>query len=991
MKRKSKWAHPAHPQIPERRSVFARIILVGLALMNNHAFYSNSTPTPFLAHLKSSLSDCVSFSFSVSFIKRAGLDLFYDDLLAALKGGAKGRILTSTYQNFTDCHSLNRFLRLQEEFPNQFECHLEDFSFGQDGFHTKGYLFERKDGTHEVIIGSSNITRFALLYNKEWDIAVLSDPRDPFLLQVQSEFDDLYQKTFPLSKSLIDSYSQRLQYAVVSWDMDEANSSSLATLRPNLMQSKALRELRRQRSMGHERALVIAATGSGKTFLAAFDAKNFDAKRLLFVVHKDAILTSAQKTFESVFKTTRSYGLYTGETGDGGIDADFVFATTSMLHLHLREFDPKAFDYIVIDEVHHSAAKTYQDILHYFHPEFLLGLTATPERMDGKSIYDLFQNNVPFDLRLREAIENNLVVPFHYFGIKDSLLNYSEEAVKNKIGEIAKSMCSEENCAFIDGQIKSHRRRDEKLRCVGFCSTRFEAQNLADIFAKKGYSTAYLDGSNTTAERLGVFHRLESEDDPLNLVFAIDILNEGVDIPSINTVLFLRPTESSTIFIQQLGRGLRKYPGKPYLTVLDFIANSYQRSCQIAAALGSLSRSGTVDQTSLADGVRTSFASLDLPGVEIHFDEESQEEILNSIEKTNFNRLDRLCADYKKFKDCLLKQGAIHESDYVKPTCYLDAAFGVDFLRFAKYPDCYADFLVKADPHCAPAFSEESLNVLRFLNFFLPLVRSEEFEILSLLLEGAKTEDQLKEELSQNNFFSPERFRHAIAVLSGNAVVNTTGNKRLIQFEDGKYSLAFSIANPSFEEYLRDVLDYGLSRFQSDYSSDIEKENADGRPIFLHPFGSYTQPTSFLGLCVYSSDGKANLMPMSGIHYTQKGLALYITLNKDLQKEERLKYKDKFLSPSLLQWESSTGTTLNNGKGKRLLQTEKAMIFVRKTKKNWGRMSPFVYIGMGKLENPRESDNPAKTLLFDIILENPIPNAYRYDLGIEEEEEYAPA
>lgn len=959
--------------------------------MNHHAFYSNSTPTSFLAHLKSCLTDCVSFSFSVSFIKRAGLDLFYDDLLAALRSGAKGRILTSTYQNFTDCHSLNRFLDLQEKFPGRFECHLEDFSFGQDGFHTKGYLFEKKDGTHEVIIGSSNITRFALLYNKEWDVSILSNPNDPFLLQVRSEFDALYQKTFPLSKGLIDSYSQRLQYAVVSWDMDEANSSSLAALRPNLMQSKALRELRRQRSMGHERALVVAATGSGKTFLAAFDAKNFDAKRLLFVVHKDAILVSAQKTFQSVFKTTRSYGLFTGETGDGAIDADFIFATTSMLRLHRNEFDPKAFDYIVIDEVHHSAAKTYQDILHYFKPEFLLGLTATPERMDGKSIYDLFQNNVPFDLRLREAIENNLIVPFHYFGIKDSLLNYSEEAVKNKIGEIAKSMCGQENCAFIDGQIRSHRKRGEKLRCVGFCSTRFEAQNLADIFAKKGYSTAYLDGGNTTSERLGVFRRLESEDDPLNLVFAIDILNEGVDIPSINMVLFLRPTESSTIFIQQLGRGLRKYPGKAYLTVLDFIANSYQRSCQIAAALGSLSRSGTVDQTSLADGVRTSFASLDLPGVEIHFDEESQEEILRSIEKTNFNRLDRLCADYRKFKDCLVKQGAMKESDYVKPTCYLDASFGTDFLRFAKYPDCYADFLAKADPHCAPSFPEESLAVLRFLNFFLPLVRAEEFAILSSLLEGGKTEGELEKSLSQDGFFSQERFRHALNVLSGNAVVNATGQKRLIRFEDGEYSLAFPLASPSFEDYLRDVLEYGLSRFRSDFASSLEKESASRSPVFLHPFGFYTQPTSFLGLCVYSRDGKANLMPMSGIHYTKKGLALYITLNKDLQKEERLKYKDKFLSPSSLQWESSTGTALDNGKGKRLQQEGKAMIFVRKTKKSWGRMSPFIYIGMGDLENPRTSDNPAQTLLFDIILENPVPEAYRYDLGIEEEEEYAPS
>ena len=274
--------------------------------MAGHSFYSNETSTTFLSHLKDCLSKCVGFEFSVSFIKRAGLDLFYEDLFACLRRGCKGRILTSTYQNFTDCHSLKRFLGLKNQFPDTFDCHLEDLSFGSDGFHTKGYLFEMADGTHEVLIGSSNITRFALLYNKEWDVSVITSSDDPFLLDVKREFDDLYQKTFPLSQSLIDSYRERLNYAVVTWDMDYSDSSGTSKVKPNLMQSKALIELRRQRSMGHDKALVIAATGSGKTFLAAFDAKNFDAKRLLFVVHKDTILQEALKTFQSVFGISRS-------------------------------------------------------------------------------------------------------------------------------------------------------------------------------------------------------------------------------------------------------------------------------------------------------------------------------------------------------------------------------------------------------------------------------------------------------------------------------------------------------------------------------------------------------------------------------------------------------------------------------------------------------------------------------------------------------------
>lgn len=954
--------------------------------MTGHNFYSNTSNPTFLDRLKEGLRKCKRFDFSVSFIKRAGLDLFYDDLLACLRRGAKGRILTSTYQNFTDCHSLSRFLDLKRDFPKSFDCHLDDGCFGKDGFHTKGYLFEMEDGSHEVIVGSSNITRFALLFNKEWDISVITNQNDAFLRKVENEFEDLYSKTLPLSQSLIDSYRDRLQYSIYSWDMDYDDPSKISLIKPNLMQAKALAELRRQRSMGHNKALVIAATGSGKTFLSAFDAMGFDAKRLLFIAHKDTILQASLETFQKVFRTSRSYALFLGSQNKHAEEADFIFASNQMLNLHLREFDPKQFDYIVIDEVHHGAASTYQNIISYFQPEFLLGLTATPERMDGKSIYDIFENNVPFDLRLREAIENDLVVPFHYYGIKDSLLSYSEDEIKNQIGNIAKQMCSDENCRFIDEQIQKYKKTDEKLRCIGFCSTRNEAQSLADSFAMLGYHTAYLDGHNSTGERIDVFRRLESTEDPLNLVFVIDILNEGVDIPSINMVLFLRPTESSTIFIQQLGRGLRKYPGKPYVTVLDFIANSYQRSSQIAAALGSLSKSGTVDQASLLCSIRENFSSLDLPGVIIRFDEESQEEIISSIESTNFNNYGRLKSDYAKFKDCLVKEKEMSERDYIKPTLFLNSAYGVDFLRFAKYGDCYYEFLQKADQENIPGFSKEEISVLKYINFFLPLVREEEYQILKALAKGPLTVSELREGLKGTMSFCEERFAHSLTVLSGNVAVNTTGTKKLIKLENDTVSLSFSINNAPFKEYLLDALDYGIEKFESEFSLDLDAETPE-KPIFLHRFGSYSEPQSFLGLCVYTKDfSQANLMPMSGIHYTNKGLAIYITLNKDKSLEERLNYKDKFLSTRLMQWESSTSTTLENAKGEKLIQTKRVMVFVRKTKKNWGRITPYIYAGMGSLENPRVSDNKAKSLLFDLILDNPIPKAYCYDLGIEDTE-----
>lgn len=311
----------------------------------------------------------------------------------------------------------------------------------------------------------------------------------------------------------------------------------------------------------------------------------------------------------------------------------------------------------------------------------------------------------------------------------------------------------------------------------------------------------------------------------------------------------------------------------------------------------------------------------------------------------------------------------------------------MDFLRFAKYPDCYYEFLQKADPANIPSFSNESINVLKYINFFLPVVREEEFQILKLLLDGPKSLKKLEAEFTVNALFVRERFEHALTVLSGKAAVNTTGNRKLIQIENSVVSLAFSVSDSAFSEYLSDVFEYGITKFHSDFASDIDRENGRS-PIYLHLFGSYTMPTSFLALCAYKNGtDEANLMPMSGVNYTKKGLAIYITLNKDLSLDERLKYNDRFLSPSLMEWESSTSTTLENLKGKKLIQTKDVMIFVRKTKKSWGRNTPYIYIGTGTLTNPRPSNNPGKSLLFDVKLDHAVPKAYRYDLGLDENDE----
>jgi superfamily II DNA or RNA helicase/HKD family nuclease len=935
--------------------------------MNDQQFFTNYSDVRFLDKIKTELHVCKGFDFSVSFIKVAGLVLLFDDIENALKRGAHGRILTSTYQNFTDIGSLERFLSLQERYPN-FECHLDFNSFDDNGFHTKGYLFNRGD-YQEIVIGSSNITRFALLKNMEWDLAVSAGSSDPVFLQIRQEFDHLWEKTNPLTRDIIKKYTIHLEYAIESWDMDLVDPEDNRPIHPNYMQRAALKEIKRYRDMGQDKALVVAATGSGKTYLSAFDALNFGAKRLLYIVHRDTILREAMGTFMRVFGTSRTYGLYSGDVHD--LEKDFIFASNQLLARHLELFDKNEFDYIIIDEVHHAAASTYREIMNHFTPQFMLGLTATPDRMDAQNVYELFHNNVPYDLRLREALENSLIVPFKYYGIHDNQISYEDVDNPEKMRQTILQIASSLHCDFIKEQIEKYRQKDKKLRCIGFCHSVEHARLMAEGMSQLGYECTYLSGSNDTGERIKAFQDLQDKDKPLEIIFTVDILNEGVDIPSINMVLFLRPTQSSTIFIQQLGRGLRHYEDKEYLTVLDFIANSYLRSVQIALALGSLSQSGTVDKRTIADHVRTDFSAIAIPGLEIHFDKDSEEEILRSIEHTNFNQINFLKADYQNFKEYLkLKPG-----EFPMHTDFLNAEVSADLLRYTRKYESYYDFLEKIGEPNVPFFNPNEVAVIRTLSFFLPLIRPYEYEIIQALLEGEKSEAELREICKTRDDFNDESFRHALRVLQNQVVFTHTGSFiALIKLEGGFYRLAFEVATATFGDWIKDLLRYGLERYQIEYST---------KPGLLKLYAPYTGPKAFMAL------NNENMFYMSGVHYLNHGrdLCLFVNLNKDSQAEERLKYKDRFLSNKILQWESQTETTLTNVKGLRLMKQGTAHIFVRKVKKEDGIETPFVYLGEGSLTNPRVSDNPAKALLFDIVLKNEVPEGYKYDFGIEDVDE----
>ena len=722
------------------------------------SFFTNYSEVKFIDKLKRNIDMCQGFFFSVSFIKKPGLRLLAPNIEAAIARGAHGQLITSTYQNFTDVDSLQFFYDLQTRYPDRFACRLDkecfhDIHGNTVGFHSKGYLFEFVD-RNELLVGSSNITVYALLKNIEWDVSVIEEDDGETYTSAKVEFDSLWEKTLPLSLDLIDEYRTRLYYSIERWDMDYDIANS--EVKPNYMQRRALKELNRVRAMGASRALITASAGSGKTFLAAFDALNFAPKRLLYIVHEGSILMKSYETFQRVFGSDRSYGIFNGEYKEQ--EADFVFSTNVTMANSLELFEKHTWDYIIIDECHHATAETYRKIINYFEPQFLLGITATPERMDGEDVFSLFDQNVPYELRLRDAIINGLVVPFKYYGIRDELIEYGIKETKGH--KFVEQFSDDKHCDFIYHMIESHRIPGQKLKALAFCRDISHAIRMSQAM-EDYYHTQYLTGRNSVGERVRAYKDLQDDAADLEILFTVDILNEGVDIPGVNMVLFLRPTDSQTIFIQQLGRGLRNYEGKKYVTVLDFIGNDYKRSVQIAFALGSLSENFVVEKKLIACLVEDNFTSIGLAdyGVEIHLDDLSKKEILSYIDEVNFNTKTFLQQDYLNFKKY------ISAARYPQHVDYLNNDYAPDLIKFmqsrigGRKNSSYLGFLQAIGEDDLPSFDERQESFIKYVSDMLPIVRPYEYLMIQALIFHA---GQCSiEEVQQHVLTNAKSFRQA--------------------------------------------------------------------------------------------------------------------------------------------------------------------------------------------------------------------------------------
>jgi superfamily II DNA or RNA helicase len=518
---------------------------------------------PLLPHLRAYIDMAVSVDICVAFVQISGLRLVEEHLRDLLDRGAQIRFLTGDYMGITDPRALLELLDLDGRID------LRAFQSEGVSFHPKSYIFHFADGSSAAFVGSSNLSSSALVSGVEWNYRIVTSMDDAGLAEVQTAFDDLFQhkQTRTVDQDWIRHY-ETTRPASPGPEPDAPREGPEPPPAPHPVQVEALKALERTRQDGNSAGLVVLATGLGKTWLSAFDSDRPEFRRILFVAHREEILGQALATFRRI-RPDALLGRYNGT--EKFPDADVLFASIQSLgrQAHLKQFDRDRFDYIVVDEFHHAAAKTYRDLINHFLPKFLLGLTATPERTDGGDLLALCQENLVYRCDLVEGIKRDLLAPFHYFGVPDDV-DYRNIPWRNSRFDADELTAAVATQTRAQNALEQHRARAGK-RTLAFCCSQRHAAFMADYFGLRGFRSAVVYSGPGSDPRATTLEKLATG--AIDIVFAVDMFNEGVDLPNVDTVMMLRPTESAILWIQQFGRGLRKCDGKSHLTVIDYIGN----------------------------------------------------------------------------------------------------------------------------------------------------------------------------------------------------------------------------------------------------------------------------------------------------------------------------------------------------------------------------------------------------------------------------------
>lgn len=881
-----------------------------------------------ITDIENALLDCDTFDISVAFIALSGLASIRETLHKLKVQNKKGRIITSTYLGFNEPKMFKDLLK----YPN-IEVRVYD---DHHGFHSKGYIFQ-KNSNYWAIVGSSNLTQSALSLNQEWNVYVSSHKQNDTIKQIQDEFENQWQKSIPLTHEWINEYQKNYvkpeKHAIRHIKRD---------IVPNYMQRQALASLEHLRQQNQDRALLISATGTGKTYLSAFDVQKVKPRRMLFVVHRKSIALKAMETFQTIIKD-KTMGIFSGNVKE--LDKDYLFSTVQTIHKkENRElFKQDEFDYIIIDEVHKVGAYTYQELVHYFHPQFLLGMSATPERNDQFDIYKMFHYNIAYEIRLQQAMEYDLLCPFHYYGITD--LNIDGISIDDKSD--FNLLINEKRIDYIIEKIEEYGYSGEKVHGLIFVSRKQEAIELSNLFNQRGYNTIALTGDDNEEKRQEAMDRLESNDgDGLDYIFTVDIFNEGIDIPKVNQVVMLRPTQSAIIFVQQLGRGLRKNDEKDYVVVIDFIGN-YERNFLIPIAL---SGNTNLNKDTLRQFITE--RNVLIPGVStIQFDEISQKRIFESIDHANFNDVKLIKESYVQLK---AKLGRIpHIKDFEKY-----GAIDIQKIFQNKGLGSYHMFLKKYEKEYDVQFSSLEEKYLQFISSKLSSAkRVQELEAIKLAIERkVHVNEYLKQQmLDEYQIQMPEVSYTTIQnILTQNFATGSSKDAFKdvpILDTDWNISHVFQslLNNEEFKRQVLEIIDYSIDLYKQEYSQ--RYQNTD---LCLYKKYTYEDVCQLL-------NWEKNLVPLNigGYKYDQHTNTLPVFINYDKEEDiaDTIKYTDHFVDPQTLVAMSKSKLKLGS-KGMDIFTQAKQRqtiihIFVRKNKDD-KTSKEFYYLGIGNIINIKQ-------------------------------------